>query len=66
MKAGWFSKGGQSRTQTNSSEDLAEADLGTSGVGYRAPSDNSSMLESASLGGNNIPEENIALRNVQR
>ena len=64
MREGWFSKGGQSKSRTTSSEDQAVADLGTGDVGNRAPSDISSVLESASLERNNITKANQALWNI--
>ena len=57
MRAGWNSKGGQSRTRTTSSEEQAATEMGTGGVGYRVPSDNLSIPESIGLRGNNIFEK---------
>ncbi|XP_050280978.1 uncharacterized protein LOC126721931 [Quercus robur] len=64
IRAGWNSKGEQSRTRITSSEAQTTTEMETGNVGYRVPSDNSSIPESVGLGENNISKENPALGNV--
>nr|POF21699.1 hypothetical protein CFP56_26361 [Quercus suber] len=64
MRAGWFSKGGQSTSRPNKGDDQAEADGVTDGVGNCVPSDTPSVLGSDSLGGNAFFEANQTLGNV--
>ena len=66
MRAGWNSKGGPSRSQTTSSEGRVVTDEGTEVVGNRDPTDNSSILESDSLGGINISGANPTLGTTLR
>lgn len=64
MRAGWNSKGGQSKTWTTGSEAQTMVERETNDVGCRVPSDSFCMPKSVSLRGNKISNENPALENV--